>query len=118
MALSGLAIEYYFTNEKGLQLAYDCYHSAINRKDGQYEALTSVKGDFTKIDPAKDGADTLCKMSGFGSSVLRSGDKLVVQFSIHHNDWSDFNLSDDYSRKSTDSIVIASGDTEIFGKRP
>ncbi|MBO4927345.1 MAG: glycoside hydrolase family 9 protein [Clostridiales bacterium] len=118
VALTGLVIEYYFTNEKGVQLSYDCYHSAINRKDGQYEAITSVKGDFAGVDPAKDGADTLCTMSGFGSATLRAGDKMVVQFSIHHNDWSDFNLSDDYSRKSTDSIVIAAGDTVIFGKRP
>ena len=57
-------------------------------------------------------------MNGFGSGKLTSGDKLVVQFSIHHDDWSDFTLSDDYSRQATENIVIRDGDKAIFGNAP
>ena len=116
--LNTLSIEYYFTNEKEASLAYDCYHSAINGKDGKYEAINSVKGEFLKVDPKKDGADTICRMSSFGSGKLNSGDKLIVQFSIHHSDWSDFNLSDDYSRKSADRIVIFENKAILYGVAP
>ncbi len=116
--LASLAIEYYFTNEKSGSLAFDCYHSAVSRKGGNYEAINSVKGEFGKVEPAKTGADTICTISSFGSAKLGSGDKLVVQFSIHHQDWSDFNLSDDYSRQSADKIVIRSGSTVIYGAGP
>ncbi len=116
--LGSLAIEYYFTNEKSGSLAFDCYHSAVSRKGGNYEAINSVKGEFGKVEPAKTGADTICTISSFGSTKLGSGDKLVVQFSIHHQDWSDFNLSDDYSRQSADKIVIRSGSTVIYGAGP
>ncbi|MCR5275884.1 MAG: glycoside hydrolase family 9 protein [Clostridiales bacterium] len=116
--LGSLAIEYYFTNEKSGSLAFDCYHSAVSRKGGNYEAINSVKGEFGKVEPAKTGADTICTISSFGSAKLGSGDKLVVQFSIHHQDWSDFNLSDDYSRQSADKIVIRSGSTVIYGAGP
>ena len=57
-------------------------------------------------------------IGSFGSGKLSSGDKLIVQFSIHHNDWSDFDLSDDYSRQSADKIVILSGDKILFGALP
>ena len=116
--LGSLALEYYFTNENGGALAFDCYHSAITRKGGNYEAVSSVKGDFGNVDPKKDGADTSCKISAFGTGKLSSGDKLVIQFAIHHNDWSDFTLSDDYSRKAAENIVISSGGKVIFGKQP
>ncbi|MBR5976005.1 MAG: glycoside hydrolase family 9 protein [Clostridiales bacterium] len=116
--LGSLALEYYFTNEKDAALAFDCYHCAITRKNGNYEALNSVAGTFTKVDPARDGADTVCVISAFGTGKLGSGDKLVIQFAIHHNDWSDFNLSDDYSRKAVENIVITSGGNVIFGKQP
>ncbi|MBP5492154.1 MAG: glycoside hydrolase family 9 protein [Clostridiales bacterium] len=116
--LSDLAIEYYFTNEGSGSLAYDCYHSAVSRKDGKYEEISGVTGAFDKVDPKKDGADTVCRMNSFGSASLAAGDKLVVQFSIHHVDWSDFNLSDDYSRKAVENIVITSGGKVLFGNQP
>ena len=77
-----------------------------------------MKGEFLKVDPKKDGADTICRMSSFGSGKLNSGDKLIVQFSIHHSDWSDFNLSDDYSRKSADRIVIFENKAILYGVAP
>ena len=118
ISLDSLSILYYFTNEKGGSVAFDCYHSAINGKGGQYSAINGVKGSFSSVDPKKDGADTVCTMNGFGSGKLASGDKLVVQFSIHHDDWSDFTLSDDYSRQATENIVIRDGDQALFGNAP
>ena len=116
--LGSLSILYYFSNEGGGALAFDCYHSAVSAKDGNYSAASGVTGAFTKVDPKKTGADTVCMIGSFGSGKLSSGDKLIVQFSIHHNDWSDFDLSDDYSRQSADKIVILSGDKILFGALP
>lgn len=116
--LGSLSVEYYFTNEKSGALTFECYHSAVSRKGGNYEALNSVKGEFSKIGPKKTGADTSCTISAFGSGKLDKGDRLIVQFSIHHNDWSDFNLSDDYSRSGADKIVIRSGGKIIYGTEP
>ncbi len=115
--LSGLTVDYYFTNEKGGALSFDCYHSAVSAKNGQYSAIESVAGAFAK-EKKGNGADTVCTMSGFGSGKLSAGDKLIVQFSIHHTDWSDFNLGDDYSRQKVDNIVIRSAKNCLFGEEP
>lgn len=115
--LGGLTIDYYFTNEKDGALTFDCYHSAVSAKNGQYSAIESVAGAFAKAEK-KNGADTVCTMSGFGSGKLSAGDKLIVQFSIHHNDWSDFNLGDDYSRQKVENIVIRSAKNKLFGEEP
>lgn len=115
--LSGLTIDYFFTNEKGGALTFDCYHSAVSAKNGQYSAIESVTGAFAKYGKGT-GADTVCTISCFGSGKLNAGDKLIVQFSIHHNDWSDFNLGDDYSRQKVDNIVIRIAKNCLFGVEP
>ncbi len=116
--LSDAQILYYFTNEKALDLEFSCYHAAVSRKDGKYDAINTVTGAFGKVDPKKPGADTVCTMASFGKVTLGKGDKLIVQFSINHKDWSDFNLSDDYSREKEENIVIRSKGQVIFGKKP
>ncbi len=116
--LGSISIEYYFTNENSGSLAFDCYHSAVSRKNGNYEAINSVTGAFAKDDSGKKGVDSICTISGFGSGKLESGDKLIVQFSVHHNDWSSFDPMDDYSVQSSENIVIRSGGRIIFGKAP
>ena len=118
VSLSALTIEYYFTNDNGAQMAFDCYHAAINRKDGKYEELSSVAGAFAAVDPKKDKADTCCTISGFGSTTLKKGDKMVVQISLHHDDWSNFDLGNDYSTESTDHIVLKSSGAVVYGVEP
>lgn len=116
--LEKVSLEYFFTNEKNGKLAFDCYHAAISRKDGKYDAINDVTGSFAKVEPKKEGADTVCTISSFGKGKLETGDKLIVQFSIHHEDWSDFNLSDDYSRKQEDHIVIVADGRILYGLEP
>ena len=116
--LGKFSVEYFFTNEKDKKLAFDCYHAAISRKDGKYDAINDVTGAFAKVEPKKEGADTVCTITSFGKGKLEQGDKLIVQFSIHHEDWSDFDLSDDYSRKSEDHIVIVSDGKILSGQEP
>ncbi|MBO4495216.1 MAG: glycoside hydrolase family 9 protein [Clostridiales bacterium] len=116
--LSDAEILYYFTNEKALELEFSCYHAAVSRKDGKYDAINTVTGAFGKVEPAKKGADMVCTMASFGKISLGKGDKLIVQFSINHKDWSDFNLSDDYSREKEENIVIRSKGQVLFGKEP
>lgn len=115
--LNGLVIEYFFSNETAGALSFDCYHSAVNTKNGQYTEIEGVRGAFAKAN-AISGADTVCTMNCFGSEILAAGDKLVLQFSIHHTNWADFDLSDDYSRQRVENIVIRSGDGIIFGNEP
>ena len=116
--VGSLSVLYYFTNENSTELVFDCYHCAIAGKDGKYEAINGVTGTFAKFDPAKDGVDTTCTISSFGSGQLRGGDQLVVQFSIHHADWTNFNLNNDYSRAGIDRIVILENGKKIYGKEP
>ncbi len=116
--LSDASILYYFTNEKDGKLQYSCYHAAVSRSDGEYDAINTVTGAFDKEDPKKPDADTACTMSGFGKISLEKGDKLIVQFSINHEDWSDFNLTDDYSRKAEDHIVVVKGGKILYGTAP
>jgi len=116
--LSDAEILYYFTNEKALELEYSCYHAAVSRKDGKYDAINTVKGAFGKVEPKKPGADTVCTMTSFGKVSLGKGDKLIVQFAINHKDWSDFDLNNDYSREKEEHIVLRSKGQVLFGKEP
>ncbi len=116
LQLKDLKIEFYFTNEGGKDLSFDCYHSAVNTKSGTYKALSGCTGSFTKA--KSSDADTLCTMSFSDSMLLEAGDKLTVNFCIHHADWSNLDTTNDHSVQSVENIVIYNGKKKIFGKLP
>ena len=115
VSLDGTAIRYYFTNEEAGELNFSCYHAAINGADGSYTALSEVKGEFEKCQG--DDADTACVMSFPAGTALDAGGTLTINFSINKTDWSDFNLSNDYSAKDVKNIVIENGEV-LFGSKP
>ena len=116
LQLKDLKIEFYFTNEGGKDLSFDCYHSAINTKGGAYTGLNSCNGTFTKTKAAD--ADTVCIMIFSEGQLLGVGDKLTINFCIHHADWSNLDTTNDHSVKSVENIVIYNGKKQIFGKLP
>ncbi len=105
VSLGNMTIRYYLTNEGGAQLAFDCYHAAVNSASGQYTALTSgVRGTFE----AASGTDRdTCLVITPGSGTLGQNDTLTINFSCHRSDWQNMDLSNDWSHQSVSNIEVA-----------
>lgn len=113
--LQELKIQYYFTNDGGGTLNYSCYHAAVLGENGSYSGLSGVKGTFE--DYEAEDTDTVCEMTFSDSQTLSSGATLTVNFCINKSDWSNLTLTNDYSGKSVENIVICN-DKILFGKKP
>lgn len=113
--LNELSVKYFFTNEGNGALSFSCYHSAIQGGNGSYSAVKGVQGTFSGYE-AED-TDTVCEMTFSDSQKLSSGSTLTINFSINHSDWSNLTLSNDYSGKNVENIVIYNNNI-IFGKEP
>ncbi|MBR3341300.1 MAG: glycoside hydrolase family 9 protein [Clostridiales bacterium] len=103
--LSDLQIAYYFTNDGGGSMVFDCYHAAVNSASGQYTPLTdNVRGTFSSC--TGEDRDTSVTIT-IGSGSLSGGDTLTISFSIHRSDWQNMDLSNDWSHKSVENIEVA-----------
>ena len=51
------------------------------------------------------------------SQKLSAGSTLTINFCINHADWSNFNMSNDFSAKKVENIVISTN-KKIFGNNP
>ena len=116
LALKDLKIMFYFTNEEGKQLSFDCYHTCINGASGSYTQLNGCSGAFS--DAKGKNADTVCEITYSDSNTLGVGDSLACNFAIHHTDWSNMNLTNDHSVSSAENVVIVVKKKQIFGKKP
>ena len=116
LALKDIAILFYLTNEEGKQLAFDCYHTCINGANGSYSQLSGCSGTFS--DAKGKNADTVCEITYSDSATLGVGDTLACNFAIHHADWSNLNLTNDWSVLDAENIVIKVKKKQIFGKKP
>ena len=116
IALKDLKILFYFTNEDGKQLSFDCYHTCINGASGSYTQLNGCSGTFSET--KGKNADTVCEITYSDTNTLGVGDTLACNFAIHHTDWSNMNLTNDYSVADVGNIVIISKKKQIFGKKP
>ena len=113
--LKDLSIKYFFTNEGKGTLDFSCYHAAVLGENGSYSGVSGVQGTYEEYE-AKD-TDTVCTMTFSDSQKLAAGSTLTVNFCINKSDWSNLTLSNDYSGKNVENIVI-SNDKIIFGKEP
>lgn len=113
--LNELTIKYFFTNEGGGALSYSCYHAAMQGGNGSYSDVSGVQGTFDECNA--DDADTVCEMTFSDNQKLSAGSTLTVNFCINHSDWSNFTLSNDYSSKKIENIVIYNKKI-IFGNEP
>ena len=116
LAIKDLKIMFYFTNEEGKQLSFDCYHTCINGASGSYTQLNGCSGTFS--DAKGKNADTVCEITYSDSNTLGVGDSLACNFAIHHTDWSNMNLTNDHSVSSAENVVIVVKKKQIFGKKP
>lgn len=116
ISVNNLKILYYFTNDNDKSMDFACYHSAVQGANGSYNQLTHVEGIFTKV--SATDSDTLCTIEYSDNATINKGDYLILSFSINCSDWSEINLTNDYSYKSPENIIIMSGDNIIFGNTP
>lgn len=112
--LSDLQVNYFFTNDGNNQLAFWCDHAATDG-DG-YMALTdSINGSFVSM--SKDKSDTKCVIS-FNSGTLSQGATLTVQARVTRQDWTEFNLSNDFSSGDANKLYITKNGAKLFGEQP
>lgn len=112
--LSSLEIDYFFTADGKSGLNFWCDHAATSGSN--YTALTdSVKGGFSSA--SGDNCDTKCAVK-FGSGTLAAGDTLTAQIRITPDDWTEFNLGNDFSAGNAEKLCIISGGNVIFGTKP
>ena len=114
MDLSKLEIDYFFTADGKKDINFWCDHSATSGDN--YVALTdSVKGSFSSAKGTD--ADTKCAIT-FGSGTLGKGNSLTVQVRITPADWTEFNLSNDYSSGGAEKLCIKLNGKKVFGSEP
>ena len=102
VSLKDLVIKYYFTNEDGKSLTFSCYYAGIQGTNyGAVNGCTGVYEDTTEHD-----SDTVCVISFTDNMGLSAGDTLSVNFCINHSDWSNMNMTNDYSAQSAANIEV------------
>ena len=112
--MSKLETDFFFTKDNSQALEFACYYAAI--QGSSYEEVTNrVSGTFSTV--SGTNADTKCAIK-VGSGTLKNGDALEIQVSIHHADWSNFNLSNDFSSGKADNLCVTNNGTVIFGRKP
>ncbi len=112
--LSSLEIDYFFTADGKSGLNFWCDHAATSGSG--YTALTeSVKGEFSSA--SGDNCDTKCAVK-FGGGTLAVGDTLTAQIRITPDDWTEFNLGNDFSAGNAERLCIISDGNVIFGTKP
>ena len=112
--LSGLEIDYFFTNDGDKDLTFFCDYAALT--GGSYSALTSnVSANF--VAASGTNCDTKCVIK-FSGGTLQSGDSMTVQGRICRKNWSEMNLSNDFSSGNAERLYIISGGKAIFGSKP
>ena len=100
--LSKLKADYFFTNDGGGSLVFECDYADI--QGSSYSAVTdSISGSFSSASGEK--RDTKCTIS-IGSGVLAGGDTLSVNVRIHRSDWTEFDLGNDWSGANADHITV------------
>jgi len=112
--LSSLEIDYFFTADGKSGLNFWCDHAATSGSG--YTALTeSVKGEFSSA--SGDNCDTKCAVK-FGVGTLAAGDTLTAQIRITPDDWTEFDLGNDFSAGNAERLCIISDGNVIFGTKP
>lgn len=112
--MSGLAVDWFFTKDGGGDLQFACDHSAIQGADGSYTAMTdSIKSEFS----SQSGTDCDTKLRISCSSGTLAKDAVwKIQARVNKADWSNFDLSNDYSQGNAEHVAVYSGGKLICGK--
>ena len=106
--LGKLTADYFFTKDGATDLCFWCDYADIS--GSSYTACTdSISGSFSSS--KGDNRDTKCTIKGSG--VLSGGDTLKINVRITKSDWSEFNLSNDYSAGNAGNITITYNGKEL-----
>jgi endoglucanase len=94
IALSTVTLRYYFTKDGSQGQAFFCDWSHIGNQN--------VTGSFVTLNAAKQNADTYLQI-GFtsGAGNLAPGESIEVHTRFSKSDWSNYDLTNDYSYKSS-----------------
>lgn len=117
ISLSSLDLRYYFTPDTESNCKFWCDHSALLSGDG-YQSVGSVSGDFIKLGKTTKDATYYCKIKSSDNTLLSPSAKWQVQFRIAKEDWSNFDLSNDFSFSETSKIAVFSNSKKIAGIEP
>ena len=99
--LSKLTADYFFTNDGGGDLVFECDYADI--QGSSYQAWTDrIDGSFAKA--SGDKTDTKCTIRSSGT--LPAGDTLTVNVRVHKSDWTEMDLGNDLSGADADKITI------------
>ena len=113
---SKLEVRYYFNSEGSDSYDFACYHAAVNEKDGTYHGLNGFKGNITAED--NDSYNMSCSMKTDDSVSIKKDDALTINFSINHKDWSNMDMTNDYSAISPENICVFHDGKLILGCEP
>ena len=112
--LSKLEIGYFFTKDNSQSMKFECYYAAVSGSN--YMSVTDrVSASFVSV--SGTNADTKCAIK-VGSGKLANGDTVSIQANISHADWSNFNLSNDFSSGNAENLCVTNGGKIIFGRNP
>ncbi len=117
ISMKDIEVRYYFTTDTDVEDQFSCDHSAITNNAGKYTGLSDVSGTFNKMKKNKDNADTYLSIK-CNSNTLETEDTWIIQGRINKADWTNYNISNDYSSEKVDNIVILYKDKIIFGTEP
>ena len=99
--LSKLTADYFFTNDGGGDIVFECDYADI--QGSSYQACTdTISGSFAKA--SGDKTDTKCTIKSSGT--LAGGDTLTVNVRIHKSDWTEMDLGNDLSGANADKVTI------------
>ncbi|PYG86546.1 cellulose binding domain-containing protein, partial [Ruminiclostridium sufflavum DSM 19573] len=123
--LADLKLRYYYTKDKDTAQNFYCDHAAtMGPNSSNYTAVTSsVKGAFVNMSSPISTADTYIEVS-FTSGSIPAGGTLVVQTRSARTDWSNYDMSNDYSfvpsstYASTDKVTAFLSGSLVSGKEP
>ena len=117
LSLSDLDIRYYFTPDTESQCKFWCDHSAILLGD-RYQQAGGVSANFIKLDKKAKNATYYCSIKSSADMLLAPQATWQVQFRIAKEDWSNFDLSNDFSLSETGTIAVFSDNKKIAGMDP
>ncbi len=112
--LAGLEVDYFFTKDGSAGLVFTCDHSAV-QSSSSYDTLSGVAGAFVSKNGTK--CDTVLKIT-CPSGTLPAGAVWRIQGRVNKEDWSNFDLSNDFSFNNAGNIAVYSGGKLICGKTP
>ncbi len=115
--LKDLEVRYYFTKDTKVEDIFSCDHSAISNLSGKYTTLSEVKGEFVTMKKSVDKADTYLSITCKTGSLLKD-DSWKIQGRINKFDWTNYDLTNDYSGSSEGNVVILYKGKVISGNIP